>query len=383
MNLNFPIYLDNQASTPLDPRVLEAMTPYLTAMHGNPHSNHHFGWQGMAAIDVARKKVADLIGAQPKEILFLSGATEANNLAVKGIAETFRGKKNKIITLATEHQCVLESTAYASKHGSRGVILDVKPDGMIDMAALEAALDEETALVSVMAVNNEIGAIQPLAEIGALCRQKGVLFHTDAAQGFGKIPLDVDEMNIDLMSITAHKIYGPIGAGALYVRQKVKRLLTPQQGGGGQEEDIRSGTLSPALCVGLGMTAEIAAAEMATEAARMKTMFDKFLSTLKRAKNRVKVNGPMDNRWFGNLNVSFPGTKSELLIADLKKISVSSGSACSTGTEGPSHVLTALGLTNEELDASIRIGFGRFTSEQEAEFGANYLLETLEKVGNS
>jgi len=381
MALKFPIYLDNQASTPLDPRVFEAMTLYLTEMQGNPHSNHHFGWQGMAAIDVAREKVASLIGAKPKEILFLSGATEANNLAIKGIAETFRGKKNKIITLRTEHKCVLESVAYAEKHGSEAVILEVGPDGVVDLAALEAAIDEDTALVSVMAVNNEIGTIQPLREIGALCRAKGALLHTDAAQAFGKIPLDVEEMNIDLMSITAHKNYGPIGGGALYVRQKVKRLLSPHMAGGGQEADIRSGTLSPALCVGLGMTAEIAAPEMEAEAARMKAMFDKFLSTLNRAKNRIKVNGPLQNRWYGNLNVSFPGANSELLIAELKKISVSSGSACSAGKNGPSHVLSALGLTEEELDASLRIGFGRFTTEAEAEFGATYLLETLERVG--
>lgn len=382
MELKFPIYLDNQASTPLDPRVLAAMMPYLTEKFGNPHSNHHFGWQGMAAIDVAREKVADLIGAKPKEILFLSGATEANNLAIKGIAETFRGKKNKIITLATEHKCVLESVAYASRHGSEAVILEVGPEGLVDLAVLEAAIDENTAIVSVMAVNNEIGAIQPMREIGALCREKGALLHTDAAQAFGKIPLDVEDMNIDLMSVTAHKAYGPIGAGALFVRQKVKRLLNPQMSGGGQEADIRSGTLSPALCVGLGMTAEIAGAEMEAEAARMKAMFDGFLGTLKRGSNRVKVNGPLKDRWFGNLNVSFPGAKGELLIAALKKISVSSGSACLAAETGPSYVLQALGLSDEELDASLRIGFGRFTTEAEAEFGANYLLETLEKVGN-
>lgn len=382
MNLKFPIYLDNQASTPLDPRVLEAMTPYLTENFGNPHSEHHFGWQGMAAIDVAREKVASLIGAKPKEILFCSGATEANNLAIKGIAETFRGKKNKIVTLKTEHKCVLESALYAQRHGTEVVFLDVKPDGLIDMAALEAAIDDNTALVSVMAVNNEIGIIQPMSEIGALCRKKGALLHSDAAQAFGKIPLDVEDMNIDLLSVTAHKAYGPIGGGALYVREKVKRLLTPHMSGGGQEAGIRSGTLSPALCVGLGKVAEIATREMADEAARMKAMFDTFLGTLKRAKNRVKVNGPMEGRWYGNLNVSFPGTKGELLISALKKISVSSGSACLAAETEPSYVLKALGLTDEELDASIRIGFGRFTTTEEAEFGATYLLETLEKIGN-
>ncbi|MHA1543730.1 MAG: cysteine desulfurase family protein [Alphaproteobacteria bacterium] len=383
MSLKFPIYLDNQASTPLDPRVLEAMTPHLSENFGNPHSEHHFGWQGMAAIDVAREKVAGLIGAKPKEILFCSGATEANNLAIKGIAETFRGKKNKIITLKTEHKCVIESALYVSGQGTEVVFLDVGSDGMIDMAALEAAMDDNTALVSVMAVNNEIGVIQPMKAIGALCRAKGVLFHSDGAQGFGKIPLDVEAMNIDLMSVTAHKAYGPIGAGALYVREKVKRLLTPQMSGGGQEAGIRSGTLSPALCVGLGKVAEIAADEMEGEALRMKAMFDGFLGTLKRGSNRVKVNGPMADRWFGNLNVSFPGVKGELLIAALKKISVSSGSACLATETGPSYVLMALGLSDEELDASLRIGFGRFTTSPEAEFAANYLLETLEKVGNS
>lgn len=381
MALKFPIYLDNQASTPLDPRAFAAMKPYLSEKFGNPHSGHFFGWQGMAAIDLAREKIAALIGASPKDILFTSGATEANNLAIKGISETFRGKKNKIVTVRTEHPCVLESSLYAERHGTEVVFMDVTPEGRVDLNALKAAIDDRTALVSVMAVNNEIGVIQPLTEIGALCREKGALFHTDAAQGFGKISLNVDKMNIDLMSITAHKMYGPIGVGALYVRPGLGRLLTPQMSGGGQEADIRSGTLSPALCAGFGAAAAVAAKEMAAEEARMKEMFDGFLATIKKGTNRVKVNGPLEGRWYGNLNLSFPGAKADLLIAGLKKIAVSTGSACATGNPEPSHVLIALGLGDDELEASIRIGFGRFTTAEEAEFGAEYLLDTLKKVG--
>lgn len=377
MGLKFPIYLDNQASTPLDPRVFQAMEPYLTAKAGNPHSEHTFGWQAAAAVDIAREQVAGLVGANPKDILFTSGATEANNLAIKGIAETFRGKKNKVITLKTEHKCVLESVKAAEKAGSEAIFLDVRPDGLLDLDVLADAIDDNTALVSVMAVNNEIGVIQDIADIGVLCRERNVLFHCDAAQAFGKIPLDVEAMQIDLLSISGHKIYGPIGVGALYVRDKVKRLLRPHMAGGGQEAGIRSGTLSPALCAGLGKAAAIAADEMGAEAARMQTLFDRFLEKIGDA---AILNGAQDARWPGNLNLSFDGVRADNLVASLKKIAVSTGSACSAGTDGPSHVLEALGVPDDLLEASIRIGFGRFTTIEDVNFAADYLLEALQDL---
>lgn len=380
MPLKFPIYLDNQASTPLDPRVFKVMQPWLSEKYGNPHSGHSFGWIGKAEIDIAREDIARLLGARPEEIIFTSGATEANNLAIKGIFETFRGKKDKIVTVKTEHKCVIESAKYAARHGAKVTFLGVKKDGLLDLNELREAVDNKTALVSAMAVNNEIGVIQDLAEIGKICREKGALFHTDAAQAFGKIPLDVEAMNIDLLSVSGHKIYGPIGVGALYARKKVKRLLTPQMAGGGQEANIRSGTLSPALCVGFGKAAAIATEEMAAEATRMKAMYGHFVEVLKTGSNRIAVNGSEKARWFGNLNLTFEGIKADLLVAAVKKIAVSTASACSTGDEGPSHVLSALGLDEEALEASIRIGFGRFTTREQADFAAHYILEVLDQV---
>ncbi|HXV73175.1 MAG TPA: cysteine desulfurase family protein [Sphingomonadales bacterium] len=380
MAIQFPIYLDNQASTPLDPRVFKAMQPWMGEKYGNPHSEHTFGWMGRAEIDIAREDIARLIGAKPEEILFTSGATEANNLAIKGIAETFRGKKDKIVTVKTEHKCVLESAKYVGRNGSTVTFLGVKKDGLLDPDKLREAVDDKTAFVSVMAVNNEIGVIQDVAEIGAICREKGALFHTDAAQAFGKIPLDVEAMNIDLLSVSGHKIYGPVGVGALYARKKVQRLLTPQMSGGGQEAHIRSGTLSPALCVGFGKAAAIAAEEMTAEAQRMKAMYGHFMEVLKTASNRISVNGSEEARWFGNLNLTFEGVRADLLVAAVKKIAVSTASACSTGDAGPSHVLSALGLKEEELEASIRIGFGRFTTREQADFAAHYILEVLDQL---
>jgi len=378
MTLKFPIYLDNQATTPLDPRVLETMLPFMSGKFGNPHSTtHSYGWEGAAAIDVAREKIASLIGAGPEEIIFTSGATEANNLAIKGIFRTFKGKKDRIITANTEHSCVLESAAAIAADGADVISLGVGKDGLISLEGLEKNLTDETALVSIMAVNNEIGVIQPLEEIGKLCRNKGVLFHSDAAQAFGKIPLNVGDMNIDLMSLSAHKIYGPKGVGALYVRKKVQRLLTPHMAGGGQERGIRSGTLSPALCVGFGMAAEIAAAEMDAELKRMAAMSAKFLGTLREVLSNATLNGSGKARWPGNLNLTFPGINGDLLISNLKNIAISSGAACASAVEGPSYVLEALGVSEADASSSLRIGFGRFTSEEEASYAAEYLRKTV------
>ena len=381
MALKFPIYLDNQATTPLDPRVLAAMEPYFSEKFGNPHSTtHRFGWEGAAAIDVARGKIAKITGADGGEILFLSGATEANNLAIKGLAETFQGKKTRIITVSTEHKCVLESCLAAEKWGFETTFLGVGKDGLLDLKALEAALDDSVLMVSVMAVNNEIGVIQPLAEIGKLCRDKGVLFHCDAAQGFGKIPLDVDGMKVDLMSLSGHKIYGPKGVGALYVKKGVKRLITPQMSGGGQEGGVRSGTLAPALCVGFGAAAALAAEEMDKEATRMEAVFKGFMQTLEDADLKFTVNGSRQTRWHGNLNLTFPGINGDLLLSKLKNIAISSGAACASAVEGPSYVLQALGVSDKDAESSIRIGFGRFITGDEAEYAANYLADTVKKL---
>jgi len=381
MTLKFPIYLDNQATTPLDARVLEAMLPLMRQGFGNPHSTSHaFGWEAAAAVDVAREQIAGLIGATPGEIIFTSGATEANNLAIKGIFGTFKGKKGRIITAKTEHKCVLESATDAAGDGAEIITLGVGKDGLISLDDLKKNLNDKTALVSIMAVNNEIGVIQPLSEIGTRCRQAGVLFHSDAAQAFGKIPLDVEAMKIDLMSLSAHKIYGPKGVGALYVRKKFQRLLTPQMSGGGQERGIRSGTLSPALCVGFGVAAEIAAAEMAAENKRMIAIAAGFLGTLKKAVLGLMVNGSLEQRWAGNLNLTFPGVNGDLLISALKNIAVSSGAACASATEGPSYVLEALGVAEADAGSTLRIGFGRFTTEEEASYAAEYLAKAVKDL---
>ncbi|MCH7807122.1 MAG: aminotransferase class V-fold PLP-dependent enzyme [Proteobacteria bacterium] len=380
MALNFPIYLDNQATTPLDPRVLKAMTPYLGEKFGNPHStSHRFGWEAAAAIDVARGKIANLIGAEAREIFFLSGATEANNLAIKGLAETYSGRKSRIITVSTEHKCVLESCLASEKWGFETTFLGVGKDGLVDLSDLEKALDESVALVSVMAVNNEIGVIQPLGEIGKLCKAKGILFHCDAAQAFGKTPLDVAAMKIDLMSLSGHKIYGPKGIGALYIKKSVKRLLAPQMSGGGQEGGLRSGTLPPVLCVGFGAAAAIAANEMSAEASRMKAVFRGFVQTLENSGIDFRINGSLKQRWHGNLSITFPEIDGDLLLSALKKIAVSSGAACASATEGPSYVLEALGVLEKAAKGTIRVGFGRFTTGDEAEYAAGYVAETVKR----
>jgi len=364
-----PIYMDNQATTPLDPRVLEAMMPYLTGHFGNPHSVHHaYGWKALAGVEAARAEVAELIGAEPREIVFTSGATESNNLAIKGAARFLRRKgKNHVVTLATEHKCALESCRRLESEGFRLSILPVEPSGLVDLQRLNEAICEDTALVSVMAVNNEIGVIQPLAEVGALCREAGVVFHSDAAQAVGKIPIDVEAMKIDLLSISGHKVYGPMGVGALYVRRRPRVRLEPLFDGGGQERGLRSGTLAPALCVGLGKACVLARREMAEESARLLVLRRRLHDGIMAALEGVSLNGDPDQRVAGNLNLAFEGLDGEALINAMPKLAVSSGSACTSAAVEPSYVLRSIGISDEAAHASIRIGLGRFTTEAEVD----------------
>ncbi len=377
-----PIYLDYQATTPMDERVLDAMMPYLTTKFGNPHSStHRFGWEAEAALDIAREQVAEVIGAKAGEIYFTSGATEANNLAIKGIMDVWGKKKPHMVTVVTEHKCVLEAAKTVEKAGCRVTYLPVRPNGLIDLGQLAEAVTPETALVSVMAVNNEIGVIQPLAEIGAICREKGAVFHTDAAQGFGKEPLDVEAMNIDLMSISGHKIYGPKGVGALYKREGRQTALTPQMSGGGQEGGIRSGTQAPALVAGFGAAASLCKAEMAQEKDRLANLMNRFKFKLFKALPNLVINGDEDQRWAGNLNVSFPGLDGDLLLANIRTLAVSSGAACASAVSGPSYVLQAIGRTDALAKSALRIGIGRFTDDDEIDFAAETLISAVKTMG--
>lgn len=382
MAMRLPVYLDNQATTPLDPRVLDAMMAFFGDKFGNPHSvDHRYGWEAADAVEQARVQVAGLVNADPKAVFFTSGATEANNLAIKGVMEAMAGTKPHLVVAASEHKCVLESTRAMERRGCEASFLPVGPDGLIDPERLASLLRETTALVSVMAVNNEIGVIQPLVEIGALCRERGVVFHCDAAQGFGKIPLDVAAMKIDLMSLSAHKIYGPKGVGALYVRRARPRVrIVPQMSGGGQETGMRSGTLAPALCVGFGMAARLAGEEMTRDAVRMKKLFDRFRAAVFAALPDTRLNGDAERRWPGNLNLAFPGVDGEMLMAGMRDLAVSSGAACASAETGPSHVLDAIGLPRELAQASIRFGFGRFTSEEEVDFAAARVIAAVREL---
>jgi cysteine desulfurase len=383
-----PIYLDNQASTPLDPRVLEAMLPYFTEHFGNPHSESHvYGRNAMAAIEAARAEVARLVNADPREIVFTSGATEANNLALKGAAHFARAHQSAgrlapdhIVVLETEHKCVLESAAALARDGFAVTYLPVEPSGLVSPDRLEAALSDRTLLVSVMAAHNEIGVIQPLAELGALCRSRGVLFHTDAAQAFGKIVLDVEAMKIDLMSISGHKIYGPKGVGALYVRRRPRVRLLPLIDGGGQERGMRSGTLPTPLCVGLGRAAALAAAEMGDEASRLRQLRDRLQANLMRRVPGLKVNGDSEHRLPGNLNLSFPGLTAAELIEACPSVAMSTGSACTSAAVEPSYILRALGLSDERANGSIRLGLGRFTTAAEIDFAVDALAAAAERL---
>jgi cysteine desulfurase len=376
-----PIYLDYQATTPLDPRVLEAMMPYFTYKFGNPHSrSHSYGWEAEEGVEKARAQVAKLIGADEKEVIFTSGATESNNLAIRGVAEFYKDRKNHVVTTVTEHKCVLDTCRHLEQSGFEVTYLPVQKNGLIDLDVLRAAITDKTVVVSIMAVNNEIGVIQPLVEIGKICREKKVFFHTDAAQAAGKIPLDVEAMNIDMMSISGHKIYGPKGIGALYVRRKPRVRLVPLIVGGGQERGFRSGTLPTPLCVGLGEAAEICMKEMDGEAKRLKKLQERMLKGLNSKLTDIVLNGDLEHRIPGNLNISFAYVEGESLMMGIKGLSVSSGSACTSASLEPSYVLRALGVEEDMAHTSLRIGLGRFTSEQEVDTAVDELVRHVNKL---
>lgn len=374
-------YLDYQATTPCDPRVVEAMLPYFYEDFGNVHSrNHVYGWRAEKAVETARKHIADLIGADPREIVFTSGATESNNLALKGVMNFYKSDKKHMITVLTEHKCVLDSARHLEQEGFEVTYLPVQQNGLISLDDLKAAIRPDTALVSVMTVNNEIGVIQPIAEIGAICRERGVFFHTDAAQAVGKIPLDVNAMNVDLLSISGHKIYGPKGIGALYVRRKPRVRLKAIIHGGGQERGMRSGTLPTPLCVGLGKACEIAAHEMGAEAEKLKGFQQTLWNKLQAELPEIYLNGDADNRVPGSLNVSFAYVEGEGLMMGVKNLAVSSGSACTSASLEPSYVLRALGVDEELAHTSLRIGFGRFSTAEDVEAAADQIIKAVKHL---
>lgn len=381
MTVRRPIYLDYQATTPLDPRARDAMRPFLEESFGNPHSAHHtFGQKAAEAVEVARRNVADLIGADPREIVFTSGATESNNLAIKGAARFVGNTRRHIVTMATEHKCVLESVKALEGEGFSTTVLPVRQNGLVDVDALAAALTDDTVLVSVMGVNNEIGVIQPLKEIGQVCRARGVLFHSDCAQAVGKIPLDVGDMSIDLMSISAHKMYGPKGIGALYVRRRPRVRLEALFSGGGQERGMRSGTVPAFLCVGFGTAADIARQEMADERKRLARLAANLKDRLL-AVAGARLNGDADQRWPGNLNVSFAGVDAEALLAALiDDVAAATGSACTSAAVEPSYVLNALGLDAEIASSAIRLGLGRSTTADEVEAAAMAIVRAVDTL---
>src|SRR5271169_3517996 len=379
--VKLPIYLDNHATTPLDPRVVDEMLPYFKEKFGNAASrSHQFGWEAEAAVEKAREQVAKLIGATAKEIVFTSGATESDNLAIKGVAEAHRDKGDHIVTCATEHKAVLDSCKHLEKEGFRVTYLPVGKDGLIDLDDLKRALDDQTILVSIMFANNEIGVLQPIAEIGAICRERGVLFHSDAVQAIGKVPVDVNQQNVDLASITAHKLHGPKGIGALYVRRKSPRVeLAAMIDGGGHERGMRSGTLNVPGIVGLGKACDICREEMATEAARLKALRDRLKDKIFAGLDEVYVNGSMEHRLPGNLNLSFANVDAEPLLMGINDVAVSTGSACSSAAIEPSHVLKALGA-GDLTHGSIRFGIGRFNTQAEIDYVAARVVETVKRL---
>ena len=376
--VTFPLYFDYQATTPVDPQVLEEMLPYFTKNFGNPHSRSHtYGWEAENAIEKSREQVAHLINANSKEIVFTSGATESNSLALKGLADFYKDQKNHIITLVTEHKCVLDTCRHLEEQGMKVTYLPVQSNGLIDLEHLRAAITEQTLVVSIMAVNNETGVIQPLAEIGKICREKSVFFHSDIAQGFGKIDIDINACNIDLASISGHKIYGPKGVGALYVRRRPRVRLSPIIYGGGQERGMRSGTLPTPLIVGLGKAAEIASKNMAKDREHIQKLSDKFMHEIIQSIPDVFVNGDLEQRYPGNLNISFAYIEGESMILAIKDLAVSSGSACTSASLEPSYVLKAMGVSEDMAHTSIRFGFGRFTTEDEVDFAISLIKEKI------
>lgn len=381
--VKLPIYLDYQSTTPVDPRVVDVMTKVLRENYGNPHSRtHKFGWEAEEIVENARREVGSLIGADAKEIIFTSGATESNNLAIQGVCGFYGAKKNHIITLSTEHKCVINACRFMESKGFSVTFLHVEANGIVDLQKLEQAITPQTLLVSIMAVNNEIGVVQPLKEIGQITRKHGVFFHTDAAQGFGKIPLDVNEMNIDLMSISGHKIYGPKGIGALYVRRNPRVRLVPMIQGGGQERGFRSGTLAPFLCAGIGEAARLAKLEMGQDQAKVEKYFNRFMNEVIKEIPEVYVNGDLERRYKGNINISFAFIEGESMIMAIKDCSVSSGSACTSASLEPSYVIQALGVSEDLAHTSLRFGFGRFTTDEEIDYAIKVIKENIDNLRN-
>jgi len=380
--VQLPIYMDNHATTAQDPRVLEAMLPYMTKIYGNAASrNHQFGWEAEQGVDKAREQIASLINATPKEIIFTSGATEGNNLAIKGVAEMYREKGNHIITQVTEHKAVLDTCKRLEKNGYKVTYLPVQADGLVSVADIEAALTPETILVTIMYANNEIGVINPIREIGTLCHAKGVLFHVDGVQAVGKIPVDVQKDNIDLLSMSGHKIYGPKGVGALYVRRRNPRVqLNAQIDGGGHERGMRSGTLNVPGIVGLGKACELCQEEMVAETARLTELRDYLRKRLEEKIDYTAVNGNMEHHLPGNLNMSFVYVEGESLLMGINDIAVSSGSACTSATLEPSYVLKALGLGDDVAHSSIRFGLGRFNTKAEVDYVSDKIIDVVKKL---
>jgi cysteine desulfurase len=380
--MKLPIYMDYHATTPVDPRVLDAMLPYFTQDFGNAASrNHPFGWKAEEAVEAARKQVADLIGANAKEIIFTSGATESNNLAIKGAAEMYREKGNHIITCVTEHKAVIDTCKRLEKEGYRVTYLPVQKDGRISLDELRAAITDKTILITIMTANNEIGVIQPVHEIGAIAKEKGILFHTDAVQAAGKIPFNVNEIKTDLVSLSAHKMYGPKGVGALYVRRRNPRvLLAAQIDGGGHERGMRSGTLNVPGIVGFGKAAELCKAEMAAETERLRRLRDYLNESLHEHLDELYINGSMEHRLPHNLNISFAYVEGESLLMGINDVAVSSGSACTSASLEPSYVLKALGAGDDLAHSSIRFGLGRWSTKEEVDYVIKKLTNVVQRL---
>jgi len=380
--VKLPIYMDNHATTPLDPRVLEAMMPYFTNRFGNAASrNHQFGWEAEQGVEEARKQIASLIGADPREIVITSGATESDNLAVKGAAWMYREKGNHIITCVTEHKAILDTCKHLEKDGFHITFLPVDNKGFVDLDDLRKAITDNTILISIMTANNEVGVVQDVKAIGKLARERGVLFHTDAVQAAGKIPFNVNEMNVDIASLSAHKLYGPKGVGALYVRRRNPRvLLTPMIDGGGHERGMRSGTLNVPGIVGFGKAAQIAREDLPEESAAMFRLREKLRHTLERELDEVYINGDLEKRLPGNLNMSFAYVEGESLLMGINDIAVSSGSACTSASLEPSYVLKALGVGEDLAHTSIRFGIGRFNTDEEVDYVAARVIEVVRRL---
>ena len=380
--LKLPIYMDYHATTPVDPRVLDAMLPYFTSAFGNAASrNHPFGWEAEEAVEKARKLVAELIGANAKEIVFTSGATESDNLAIKGAAAMYREKGNHLITCVTEHKAVIDTCKRLEKEGYRVTYLPVEKDGRISLDALKAAITDKTILITIMAANNEIGVLQPVAEIGAIAKEKGILFHTDAVQAAGKVPFNVNELKVDMASLSAHKMYGPKGVGALYVRRRNPRvLLAPLIDGGGHERGMRSGTLNVTGIVGFGKAAELCRQEMAAETERLRTLRDRLNDKLHEQLDELYINGSMTHRLPHSLNISFAYVEGESLLMGINDVAVSSGSACTSASLEPSYVLKALGAGDDLAHSSIRFGLGRWTTEEEVDYVADKLTQVVSRL---